>query len=48
MKFENGYSISKGEGGHWLIWCPTGELYMECVSYSEAYEIASNLKEDVA
>lgn len=47
---KNGYSLSKGEfyDGYntqvrWCIYSPTGELYMSCVSYKEAYEIASNL-----
>ena len=49
-RLKNDYSISKGEfyNGYnmntlWCIYKPSGELYMTCVSYKEAYEIASHL-----
>ena len=49
-RLRNGYSISKGEfyDGYkmnirWCIYKPDGNLYMSCVSYKEAYELASHL-----
>lgn len=49
-RLKNGYSISKGEfyDGYktnirWCIYSPNGDFYMSCVSYSEAYELASHL-----
>ena len=50
---KNGYSISKGEiyDGYqmqtrWCIYSPSGALYMSCVSYQEAYELASHLRNE--
>lgn len=47
---KNGYSICKAKcyDGYnmqylWSIWRPDGQLYMSCVSYEEAYELASHL-----
>ena len=49
-RLRNGYSISKGEfydgyntNTRWCIYYPNGNFYMSCVSYKEAYELASNL-----
>ncbi len=51
---KNGYSISKAKcyDGYniqrfWSIWSPDGSLYRSCVSYEEAYELASNLVAEV-
>lgn len=51
FRLGNGYSVSKSEfydgyagQAKWCIWKPTGELYMSCVSYKEAMEIATHLK----
>lgn len=47
---KNGYSIAKCEcyDGYnmqyfWVIWTPSGKHYMNCGSYEEAHELASNL-----
>jgi hypothetical protein len=52
-KLKNGYSLSKGtfydgykSNTRWCIYSPNGELYMSCVSYKEAYELASHLIPD--
>lgn len=49
-RLKNGYSIRKCEyyNGYdmrylWSIFEPGGKLYMSCVSYKEAYELASHL-----
>jgi hypothetical protein len=49
-KLKNGYSIKKGNvydgynmNVRWCIYEPSGNLYMSCGSYKEAYELASNL-----
>lgn len=48
---HNGYSISQMEcyDGYmtqrrWAIWKPSGELYMSCGSYNEAFELAKHLR----
>lgn len=52
-QLRNGYKISKTKcyDGYnmrylWSIWSPDGSLYMSCVSYDEAYEIASHLVDE--
>ena len=49
-RLRNGYSISKGEfydgynmNTRWCIYSPSGNLYMSCGSYKEAYSLASKL-----
>lgn len=48
IRFDNGFYIEKGyydeDGNYHNKWCiyDTGNLYMICCSYSEAYELASN------
>lgn len=42
-QLENGYTITRSKGGFWNIWKPEGGLYMTCISYAEAHEIASHL-----
>lgn len=49
-RLKNGYSISKYEvydGNNmnirWCIYEPNGMIYLSCVNYKEAYEIASSL-----
>lgn len=53
-KLSNGYSICKAKmhTGYcveylWTIWDPSGALYMTCVSYEEASELASSLIKDI-
>lgn len=49
-RLKNGYTIRKEElyDGYnmrtfWRIYTPDGNPYMGCVSYKEAYELASHL-----
>lgn len=51
-KLKNGYKICKTSWYdgcnmryYWSVWSPNGEIYMNCGSYAEAMELASNLTE---
>ena len=50
-RLKSGYSIRKMScyDGYdiryfWTIWSPEGNHYINCGSYEEAYELASNLR----
>jgi len=52
-RLKNGYSISKSEfydgynmNTRWCIYEPSGNLYLRCGSYKEAYELTSNLRRE--